>query len=60
VSVRKDEGKRSLGQSSNRGEGNIEMYFKEIGLEGVDWMYPAKNMDKWRAVVKTVMNLLVP
>jgi len=46
VSVRKDEGERSRGRSSNIWEGNIKMDCKEIGLEGMYWMYLAKNMDK--------------
>ena len=32
VLVRKVEGKRSLERSSNGGEGNIKIDFKEIGL----------------------------
>jgi hypothetical protein len=36
------------------------MDVKEIGLEGVDWMYLAQDRDQWWAVVKTEMNLRVP
>jgi hypothetical protein len=43
VLVGKHEGKRPLGRSSNRGEGNIKTDFKEIDVECVDWMYMAKN-----------------
>ena len=57
--MRKDEGKRPLGRSSNRREGNITMNFKGICLESMEWMYLAKNVDERQAVVKTVMNLLV-
>jgi hypothetical protein len=29
-------------------------------MGGIDWINLAQNMDKWRAVVITVMNLRVP
>jgi len=35
------------------------MDVREIGWDGVDWMYPAQHSDQWRALVKTVMNLRV-
>jgi len=34
--------------------------FKDIGLEGVDWIYLAKGRDHWQAVVNRVMNPQVP
>jgi hypothetical protein len=33
---------------------------KEIGCECVDLIHLAKDMDQWRALVNTVMNLRVP
>ena len=36
------------------------MVFKDMGLEGVTWIYLAKGRDHWQAVVDTVMNLQVP
>jgi hypothetical protein len=36
------------------------MDLREIGYEGVDWMYLAEDGDKWWAVLNTVMNLRVP
>jgi hypothetical protein len=36
------------------------MDFWDIGWEGVDWMHLAQDRAQWRAVVNTVMNLLVP
>ena len=33
---------------------------KEIGSEGVNWIDLTQGRDRWRAVVSTVMNLLVP
>jgi hypothetical protein len=39
---------------------DIRMGVKEIGLEGVDWIYLAQNRYQWRAVVNAVMNLRIP
>jgi hypothetical protein len=39
---------------------NIKMYLRELGWDGMDWVYLAQNRDQWRALVNTVMNLLVP
>jgi hypothetical protein len=36
------------------------MDFREIGWDGMDWIDLAKNRDKWRTLVYTVMNLQVP
>jgi hypothetical protein len=36
------------------------MDLKEIGWDGVDWIELAQDMDQWRALVYTVMNLRVP
>jgi hypothetical protein len=43
----------------HRWEDNIRMDFREIGLEGVDWMHLTQDRHKWRALVKTVMSLVV-
>jgi hypothetical protein len=32
----------------------------EVGWGHVDWIGLAQDKDKWRAVVNSVMNLLVP
>jgi hypothetical protein len=34
-------------------EDNIEMDFREISWEGVDWIHLSQDSDQWRAVVKT-------
>jgi hypothetical protein len=38
---------------------HIRMYLREIGWEGVEWMHLARNRDQWRALVNTVMYVLV-
>jgi hypothetical protein len=39
---------------------NIKMDLREIGWDGRDWIEVAQDRDQWRALVNTVMNLLVP
>jgi len=58
--VGKLEGKRSLGRSRRRWEDNIKMDLRQVRCGGMDWIDPAQNRDKWRALVKGVMNLRVP
>jgi hypothetical protein len=36
------------------------MDLREIGWESVEWMHVAQFRNQWRALVNTVMNLLVP
>jgi hypothetical protein len=36
------------------------MGVKEIGRGGIDWINLALNMEQWRALVNTVMNIRVP
>jgi hypothetical protein len=35
------------------------MCFREIGMEGMDWISLAEERDRWQAVVNIVMNLWV-
>jgi hypothetical protein len=56
----KPEGKRPLGRSGHRWVDNIKMDLREIGWGGMDWIDLAQDRDQWRALVNTVMNLLVP
>jgi hypothetical protein len=51
--------KRPLGRPRRRWEDNIRMDLKEI-WEGVDWLHLAQDLEQWRALVNTVMNLRVP
>jgi hypothetical protein len=41
-------------------EDNIRTDLKEIGCNGMDWILLAQDRGQWRALVNTVMNLLVP
>jgi hypothetical protein len=58
VLVGKPEGKRPLGKTS-RWEDNIRMDMQEVGCGSMDWIGLAQNIDRWRALVKAVMNLRV-
>jgi hypothetical protein len=39
---------------------NTKIYLREIGCDGVEWMALAQDRGQWRALVNTVMKLLVP
>jgi hypothetical protein len=58
--VGKPEGKRPLGKSRRRWVDNVEMDLRETGWVGMDWIDLAQDRNRWRALVNTVMNLLVP
>jgi hypothetical protein len=58
--VGETEGKRPLGSPRRRWEDNIKMDLREIGWGDVDWVDLAQDMDHWRALVNTIMNLRVP
>jgi hypothetical protein len=55
----KPEGKRPVGRPRHRWVDNIKMDLGEIGWSGMDWTDLAKDRDKWRALVITVMNIRV-
>jgi hypothetical protein len=42
------------------GEWTILKLILEIGWDDVDWIDMAQDMDQWRALVNTVLNLGVP
>jgi hypothetical protein len=54
------EGKRPLGRPRHRWEDNIKMDFREIGIDGVNWIQLPQDRVQWRAFVNTVMNLRIP
>ena len=57
VLVGKTEGKRPLGRPRRRWEDNIRWISrKKISY----WFNLAQNRDRWRTLVKAVMNLRVP
>jgi len=60
VLVGKPEGKRPLGTPRLRWEDNIKMDLQEVGGGCGDWMELARDRDRWRTLVSTVMNLQVP
>jgi hypothetical protein len=39
---------------------NIKMDLRVIGWGGMDWIDLAQDMDHWRTLVNTVMNIRVP
>jgi hypothetical protein len=59
VLVGKPEGKRPLGRPRRRWEDGIRTDLRGIGWRVVDWIRLALYRDRWRAVVRAVMNLLV-
>jgi hypothetical protein len=59
ILVGKPEGKRRLGRPRRRWVDNIKMGLREIRWDGMDWIELDQDRDQWRALVNTVMNLLV-
>jgi hypothetical protein len=55
ILVGKPERTRALGRCRRRWENNIKIDFREIVWEIVDWILLAKDRDKWRAVLNTLM-----
>jgi hypothetical protein len=53
-------GKRPLGRPRCRWEDNIKMDFREVGIDGTNWIQLAQDRVQWQACVKTVMNLRGP
>jgi hypothetical protein len=60
VLMGKPEGNRPHGRPRHRWEDNIKMDLLEVGCEGMDWINVAQDRDRWRTLVKAVMNLQVP
>jgi hypothetical protein len=57
--VGKPEGRRPLGRPRRRWEDNIKMDLREIVFWDSYWIDLARDRDRWRALVNTVMNLRV-
>jgi hypothetical protein len=49
-----------LERPRRRWEDNIKLDLQEVGCGGLDWMELAQDRDRWRALVKAVMNIWVP
>jgi hypothetical protein len=60
VLVGTPEGKIPLGRPKHRWEDNVKMYLRDTGMDGANWIRPARDRIQWRAFVSTVMNLLFP
>jgi len=60
ILVGKPEGKKSRGRPRSRWEDNIRTDLWKIGWEGGGWISLAQDMDQWRSLVNTVMNLRLP
>jgi hypothetical protein len=58
--VGKPEGKRPAGKPSRRWVDNIRMDLGVVGWGDVDWIGLAQDRDRWRALVKSILNLRVP
>jgi hypothetical protein len=58
--VGKPEGKRPLGRPRRRWVDNIRLDLGEVGWGDVDWNGLAKDRNRWRALVDSVLNLRVP
>jgi hypothetical protein len=54
------EGKRPLGKRRHRWEDNIKMDLRDIGMDCVKWIQLVPDRVRWRAFVKTAMNLRPP
>jgi hypothetical protein len=60
VLVGKPEGKGPLDRPRHRWEDNIKADLQEVGCGSMDWIVLAKDRDRWRALVNTVMKLRGP
>jgi hypothetical protein len=60
ILVGKPEEKSPLGRPRRRWVNNIIIGLREVEWDDMDQIDLAKDRDKWRALVNTVMNLRVP
>jgi hypothetical protein len=58
--VGKPEGRSPLGRPRHRWMHNIRTDLGEVGWGDVDWIGLAKDRNRWRAVVNSVLILRVP
>jgi PAS domain-containing protein len=57
--VGKPDGRRPLGRPRLRWLDNIRIDLVEVGWSDVDWIGLARDRDRWRALVNSVLNLRV-
>ena len=60
ILVGKPEGKRLLGRPRRRWVDNIRMDLQEVGCGYMDWIGLAQDRERWRTLVRAVLNLRVP
>jgi hypothetical protein len=60
ILVGKPERKRPVGSSRRRWNDDIKMDLREIEWRGTHWIDLVQEMEPWRALVDTVINLRVP
>jgi hypothetical protein len=60
IFVGKPEGKRPLGRPRYKWVDNNKKDLRDIGWDGVDWIYLTQDREDWRAFVNTAMNFRVP
>jgi hypothetical protein len=58
--IGKPKGKRPLGRPRCRWEDNIKLDLREMGIDGVNWIWLAQDRVQWQAFVNMVINLHVP
>jgi hypothetical protein len=58
--VGKSEGRRPLGRRRCRWVDNIKMGLREIEWDGMKTIDLAQDMEQWKEIANTVMNLRVP
>jgi hypothetical protein len=57
--VGKGGGKRPLGRRRRKWQNNIKMDLREIRRDGMEWIRPVEDRNKWRVLVDTTVNLRV-
>ena len=58
--VGKHEGRRSFGSHSSRWKNNIKVHLTETRHDSVGSVNVTQDRDKWRARVKTAINIRIP
>jgi hypothetical protein len=60
ISVGKPDGNSSFGRTRRSWKYKIGTDLLETKWEDVDWIHPAQDRDKWRALLNTVISLRMP